>query len=355
MRVRCARRSVLALAALLLAVTGCRQDPERQHARLQVFGGEADIELAGVDPAQARIALDRLTAEFRHLHRDWHAWEPGALTALNQAIARGERSTPPASIRDLILRSQPLSIRSDGLFDPAVGGLIALWGFHTEHFPIVQPMPDPARIEAWRAGRPSIADVVVEGDMVWSLNPAVQLDFGGISEGVAAESAAQLLAAQGIGNALLTLGSDYYALGDADGQPWRAAVRDPYGGILGEVELRDHEALFTSGNYEKFRQAPNGARWAHVLDPRTGQPVTGSAAAAVLHRDPVLADIATTALMVGGPARFASLLGSLQVRCALLLTEENEIIITAAMQARIALRREPVRLGPALGDAGACD
>lgn len=340
--------------ALGLLLAACRTEPQLQSETLYVFGGEATIDLHGVEPAQAQAALADLSERFNAWHRDWHAWDPGALTELNAAIARGERSTPPASIRDLILRSQPLSIRSDGLFDPAVGGLMALWGFHTSDFPVTKPLPTQAEIDAWRAQRPSIAEVVVEGETVWSHNPAVQLDFGGIAEGVAAEEAARVLAAHGVRNALLSLGGDLYALGDAGGRPWKVGIRDPYGGVLAGVELRDREALFTSGNYNKFREAPSGARWAHILDPRSGQAVHGSAAVAVLHPDPVLADIAATTLMVGGPARFAELIERLQVRCALLLTEENELIVTAAMQARIELQREPVRLGPPLGKPAPC-
>ena len=146
-----------------------------------MFGGEATIDLHGVPPERARAALAALSERFNAWHREWHAWEPGPLTELNAAIARGERSRPPASIRALVLRSQPLSIRSDGLFDPAIGGLMRLWGFHTSQFPIRSPLPTRAQIEAWRTRHPSIADVVVEGDVVWSHNPAVQLDFGGIA------------------------------------------------------------------------------------------------------------------------------------------------------------------------------
>ena len=348
-----ARRARVALACGML-LAGCQAEPPLQRETLYVFGGEATIDLQGVEPAQAQAALADLSQQFNAWHRDWHAWEPGALTELNAAIARGERSTPPASIRDLILRSQPLSIRSDGLFDPAVGGLMALWGFHTSDFPVTKPLPTRAEIDAWRARRPSIAEVVVEGDVVWSHNPAVQLDFGGIAEGVAAEEAARVLARHGVRNALLSLGGDIYALGDAGGRPWHVGIRDPYGGVLAGVALRDHEALFTSGNYNKFREAPSGARWAHILDPRSGQAVHGSAAVAVLHPDPVLADIAATTLMVGGPARFADLIDRLEVRCALLLTEENEMIVTAAMATRLEMQREPVRLGPPLGKPGPC-
>ena len=91
-----------------------------------------------------------------------------------------------------------------------------------------------------------------------------------------------------------------------------------------------------------------------MLDPRIGRPVRGTAAVAVLHRDPVLADIASTTLMAGGPARFAELVQRLGIHCAVLLTEENEMMITAAMDARLTLLREPVRLGEDVGTPGPC-
>lgn len=350
---RPARRVLGGLGALLILVA-CQREPQWQVETLSIFGGEAEIKLHGADAAQTRAALDEIVERFSQMHRDWHAWEPGALTRLNAALARGESASAPPSIVDLIRRSQALSISSDGLFDPAVGGLLRLWGFHTSTFPITAPLPTREQLDAWRQARPSIADVVLVGDQVSSLNPEVQLDFGGIAEGVAAEVAVEILREHQVHNALLTLGGDYYALGDAGGRPWSVGLRDPYGGVLADIELRDGEALFTSGNYNKFRNAPSGARWAHVLDPRSGQPVLGSAAVAVLHRDPVLADIATTALMIGGVARFAALSEQLKVRCALLVTEENELIVTAAMDARIRLRREPVRLGEPLGEPGEC-
>jgi thiamine biosynthesis lipoprotein len=345
--------TVLVLA-FLLAAGGCTREPEPLSESLFVFGGEATLEVRGVPEAQARPALAEIAAAFNTLHRDWHAWEPGALTELNAAFARGERSRPPASLRDLILRSQPLSIRSDGAFEPAIGELMQLWGFHTSEFPVTAPLPTRAQVDAWRARRPSVVDVVVEGDTVYSLNPAVQLDFGGIAEGVAVEVATTILERHRVRDALLSLGGDIYALGSAGRRPWRVAIRDPYGGALAELDLHDREALFSSGNYNKFREAPSGGRWSHILDPRTGQPVLGSSAVSVLHRDPVLADVAATALMVGGPARFADLSARLDVRCALLLTEENEMIVTAAMHARLRMRREPVMLGEPIGADGPC-
>ena len=83
-------------------------------------------------------------------------------------------------------------------------------------------------------------------------------------------------------------------------------------------------------------------------------PSRGVATVSVLHDDPLLADAAATALMVGGPARFSELLNRLDIRCALLMTEENELMVTAAMRQRLSLQRQPVPLGPPLGVAARC-
>ena len=43
------------------------------------------------------------------------------------------------------------------------------------------------------------------------------------------------------------------------------------GGIIGRLETGPDESVFTSGNYERFRQE-NEQRYPHILDPRTGWP-----------------------------------------------------------------------------------
>jgi thiamine biosynthesis lipoprotein len=341
-----------AALAATLALAACSHAPEPQTENLTVFGAEATLALRGATPSQAHEAAASVASHLDRFGRDWHPWQPGALVDINAAFARGESAPAPASIRDLVERSQTLAPRTEGLFDPAVGGLLQLWGFHTSQFPVTTPAPNDAQINAWLAGHASIAQVRTEGERIASNNRAVQLDFGGLAEGMAAEETARVLDQHGVHDALLALGDDLYAHGQ--GAPWPAEIRDPWGGVFATAQLQAPEALFTTGNYNKFREAPTGSRWPHVLDPRTGRPARGTAAVVVIHRDPVLADIAVTSLMVGGPARFAELVQRLDLHCALLLTEENELMITAAMEARLTLQRQPVRLGAPLGTPGPC-
>ncbi|TNJ33803.1 FAD:protein FMN transferase [Arenimonas terrae] len=340
-----------ALLVLLLAAA-CSRGPEPRLETLHVFGTATEVELRGAEPERAQAAIAEISAQLNQRHSEWHAWEPSELTRINAAFAAGESAHAPASVIDLVRRSKPLSDASEGLFDPAIGGLIRDWGFHTSQYPVQTPQPRADALARWRQERPRIGDVSIAGDRLSSRNPRVQLDFGAVAEGVAGELILDTLRRHGIEHALVSLGGDVVALGDGDGRPWTVAIRDPFGGVLGGVELGDGEALFSTGNYNKFRASPSGARWGHILDPRTGYPARGAAAVVVLHPDPVVADASATALFVAGPAGFERIARRMGLGCALMVTEENEMLVTAAMKARLQLLRDPVPLGDAL-DLGA--
>lgn len=328
-----------------MALVGCSNTPEPVREQFHVFGSIASIELRGVAREQAQAPLADISTRLAQLHRDWHPWQASPLTDLNAALAAGDSHEVPESIAALIERSRPLSEASDGLFDPTSGGLIAMWGFHTSEYPVRTPPPSAGAVRQWLELRPRLADITLEGRRVHSRSRTAQLDFGAIAEGSAAEQVLRILHEHGIAHALVDIGGDMVALGSRDGAAWRVSLRDPFGGILGGVGLRDGEALFSSGNYNKFRDAPDGGRWPHVLDLRTGYPATGAASVAVLHSDPVLADAAATALFAGGPAQFALLAERLRLGCAMMITDENELLVTRAMQSRLQLLRSPVTLG----------
>ena len=322
--------------------------PAPYREEVHVFGSTVEVEIRGMPVQSARAAMAEVSALLNQRESEWHGWNPSDVTRINAAFAAGQSAVAPASVIDLVQRSKPLSEASEGLFDPAVGGLVAAWGFHTSTYPVLTPAPRDESLAHWREQRPRITDVSVRGDRLQTDNRRVQLDFGAIAEGAAARDVVAILARHGVQHGLVNLGGDVVALGDGDGQPWRVAVRDPFGGILAGVDLRGGEALFSTGNYSKFRDSPAGARWSHILDPRTAHPARGASAVLVLHADPLLADAGATALFVAGPAGFERLVRRMGLACAAMVTEENEMLVTVALRARLDMLRDPVPLGQPL-------
>jgi thiamine biosynthesis lipoprotein len=307
-----------------------------------VFGSTAELQLpTGIDEARRSDALRALGTHWQQRERDWHAWEPSALTTFNDALAaKGEALAPPA-LQGLITRSRPLVRRSAHAFDPGIGRLVAAWGFHTSTYPIRTPSPDGAVLAEWAANPDSLD--ALHCDATWrctSTAPALRLDFNAMAEGLALEEGAAALRAIGVEHALMNLGGDVLALGDHHGASWRVGLDDGEGGVLGGVALHDGEAFMSSGRYAKYRESPDGERWPHLLDPRSGRPTVGARLSAVLHPDPVLADAAATALMVAGADGFEGTVRGMGLGCALLIDAEGRAWITAGMARRFEWQRD---------------
>lgn len=332
----------LAGEAFWRAESGRREEGREESRRetLYVFGTLVEIEIYGEPPEKADRAIAEIAREFDRLHVDWHAWRPGgALGRLNAAIAAGRSLEVDPELAGLLRRGQTLAAASGELFEPAIGGLIAAWGFHEDE-PPTGPAPSAAEIERWVRARPRMSDLVIEGTLVRSRNPMVRIDLGGFAKGAALDLAAARLRRLGVRNAVLNAGGDLNVLGAHGARPWRVAIRDPFAwGAVAAIELRPGEALYTSGNYERYLEQ-DGERFSHIIDPRTGRPVREIVSASVLGADGALADAAATALSVAGPEGWLETARAMGVEAALLIDAEGVIRMTPAMAARASLLRE---------------
>ncbi|GAB6042645.1 FAD:protein FMN transferase [Endothiovibrio diazotrophicus] len=321
-------------------VAGCSRPPEPYQERIYIFGTLVDLTIWGAPEEKAREAAATLARSFEKEHHEWHAWKPGALTDLNAAIARGEPHAVPDTLVPLLVQSKALYRASGGLFDPAIGGLIGLWGFHQDEPPHGEPPPPNEAIERWRAANPTMDDLTIDGNVVTSHNRAVQLDLGGFAKGYAVDRAIEALKSMGIGNAIVNAGGDLRAIGSKDGRPWRVGVRHPQGkGVLAAIEVTGDESVFTSGNYERYNEY-KGVRYAHILDPRTGMPVQGITSVTVIHDNGAEADAAATALVVAGVDKWWETARSMGIRYAMVVEENGTVHLNPAMRDRVTFTGE---------------
>lgn len=326
--------AVPVLAAVIATVVLLARPAVTVQGDYLAFGTRVWVRLHAPDQEAADRALDRIGALLVEDHRRWHAWEPSEVTRLNQALAAGHTQRVDADIASLIDAARVGYQRSDGLFNAAAGRLISAWGFHTSQYPVRSSAPAAEQLDALRTAQPGMPQVHVDDRRVVSADRReVQLDFNGLAEGYAAGQMRQLLREQGIRHGLIYVGGFVLAVGQDGAHPWQAGVRGPQG-LLATLDLHDGEALSSSGSYQR-RRSPEVGVGGHIIDPRSGQPERDSAGASVIAADPVLADMAATALMVAGPRGFDALTRRMQLRCALLIGSDGRVWVTRGMYPRL--------------------
>jgi thiamine biosynthesis lipoprotein len=296
--------------------------------------------IADVD-AGTRAVNDART-ELQRIGREWYPWAPdGELVRLNAALSAGQSATVSPELAQLLKRSQDYFRLSDGAFDPAIGGLVRLWGF--DSIDNAKPvLPTQKQLELWRKSHPTLADIQVAGNDVQSNRRDVTLDFGAIGKGYAVDRAMELLRARGIQHAMVNAGGNLRALGNNDTRAWRVAIRDPRAvRALAWLELHD-ESVSTSGDYERFFLA-GGKRVHHLLDPHTGSPAEHTIAVTVIANDATLADAASTALFVAGPDQWQSIARAMGVDQVLRVAADGHIQVTRKLQSRLQLPAAELR------------
>jgi len=181
---------------------------------------------------------------------------------------------------------------SKQLFDVTSGVLRRLWHFDKTEIPSKQDIAAVLPLIGWKK-------VQWNDQSIYLPRSGMQLDFGGIVKEYAADAAAGLFRQHGINHGIVELGGDIRVIGPLpDGQGWPVAIRDPRARdkVIAEFRLASG-ALATSGDYERF-QMIDGVRYSHLLNPKTGWPVSGLRAVSVIAEHCVVAgSVATIAML----------------------------------------------------------
>jgi thiamine biosynthesis lipoprotein len=180
-------------------------------------------------------------------------------------------------------------------FDPGIGSLVQAWDLRGTgripedsvllqarlHSGLVHFFPDSTARQVRRPDQSS-----------W-------IDAGGFGKGAALRAARDQLVRLGASGAILNFGGQVLVLGDTALVVEVAHPRHRFQPVAG-FRLTNASASTTSQS-ERFVEV-GGRRLGHVLDPRTGTPVPAWGSVTVVHPDPMIADILSTALFVMGPA-----------------------------------------------------
>jgi thiamine biosynthesis lipoprotein len=255
------------------------------------------LRLVGADETRLHAAAAAAVAEVRRIEAAYSRYRPDSVVGrLNALAGRGEPLDVDDEMLALLDFAGQLYTLSDGRFDATAGVLRRAWDFRAARVPSADEVSSILPLVGWPMVRRAGRRVELE-------RAGMELDFGGFGKEYAADRAAALLLSAGVAGGFVDLGGDLRLLGPrADGGPWRLGIRHPREthALLAEVDL-SRGALATSGDYERFFEA-GGRRYAHVLDARSGWPVTHWRSVSVVAPTCAAAGAVCTLAMLAGEA-----------------------------------------------------
>jgi len=276
-----------------------------------------EIALHGSNQPLLRAAAEEAFDEIDRWESLISIYRPTSDLARINARAAYEDVRVDRRVFRFLMESRQLSASTQGTFDMTAAPLFAAWGFIGGSGSVA----DPVRLQAARecVGWHHVHFDELQGSVRFD-RPGVMLDPGAIGKGYALDRAVGCLHEAGVQSALIHGGtSTVFAIGhppDAEGWtialPTIPAAHKP-GPIRTEM-LRD-QSLSVSAIWGKSF-ADNGLIRGHVIDPKTGNPVSRARMAMVIASTASESDALSTALLVLGPDGTSLLCNSFaSIRC----------------------------------------
>ena len=329
------RLFVYFLISLLL---GC-SDNKVHHAKDFIFGTLIDIKIYGESRIDAEKVTNEIFTEFHRLHKLLHPWEKSLITDINTAIS--ENKSIPINNNEIItiLRNvQLLETQTQNLFNPAIGKLIKLWGFHSNDYNH-KKIPNEQIIQELVSSTPSMQSIKIENGILKSNNENVQIDLGGYAKGYALDQAKKILIKNNVKNALINIGGNILAIGKYGKRDWVVGIQNPRKpNVIATIALKPGWAIGTSGDYQRYIMVDN-QRYSHLINPKTGYPENNTQSATILlpptKDSGTLSDVFSKPLFIIDKENKENMAKLLNIKYFLIIMDDDSILISKSLNKEI--------------------
>jgi thiamine biosynthesis lipoprotein len=263
------------LPLLALGLAACQPEPKQLYKfDRPLMHTRWDFSVVAASQAQASAAFEEAATEIERLDRSLAMWRPDSeLAAFNARAGQGPQTVSP-ELDEVMRLGQKTSQLSDGASDCSVGPLVQLWydSLQARRLPAQAALAEALKHVDYRK-------VTRTADGRWSEEAGMRYDLGSFAKGYVQDKAAAVFRRRGIKDFLMNAGGQVYAAGlKPDGSKWSVGIlnpRDPQK-MVAILPLTD-QSMSTSGDYEQYTII-RGKRYHHIMDPKTGWPVTNGVA-----------------------------------------------------------------------------
>jgi len=325
---------ILFFSLLLITLTACQPQNTAPIAKI-AFNFDTFISITLYDSSDEEL-LDSCFELANHYENIFSKTRPVSdVYRINKAQGTPVAVSPETI--ELLTIALNYSELTDGIVDPTIGGVSALWDFHNQDDTdnddnIAASCVPPSNADISDAiSHVNYKNIHIDGNTVTLTDPEAQIDLGFIAKGYIADKIKEYLIAEGISNAIINLGGNVLTIGPKpDGSPYTIGIQEPFeqsGTALTTLSIKD-KSVVTSGIYERYFYY-NNEFYHHILDTKTGYPVTTDLlGVSIISDSSTDGDALSTACLALGYDKSLELINSLENIEALFITTDGTIHTT---------------------------
>ena len=296
----------IAIAMIFLLIPFNKKEQPYTTNQGKVFGTFYNIIY---QQPQGKNLNDSIIKAFQEFDASLSTFNP---TSTISKINRNESDSTDYFFRKMYEEAQRVSSLTNGAFDITVAPLVNTWGFgfKQEVFPTQTTIDSILQYVGYKK-------ISLKNNFLQKQDSRIQIDASAIAKGFSVDIVANLLEKNGCENFLVDIGGEIVAKGkNPKGEKWTIGINKPtespiQTGEIQSVLYSNDIAMATSGNYRQFYYK-DGKKYAHTIDPKTGQPVQHQLLSATIVAPTCMtADAFATACMVMGTEKSIALCDSI--------------------------------------------
>ncbi|MDO6604840.1 FAD:protein FMN transferase [Arenibacter palladensis] len=290
---------------------------------VNLMGDKFDITVVADNEEIGYINIEEAVSEIKRIEKLISSWDEESETSKINKNAGIKPVKVSVELYKLIERANQISEITNGAFDITFAGLDKIWQFDGSMK--YKPTKEEIKQSVSKVGYKKII-LNEEDHTVFLQLKGMKIGLGGIAKGYAVDMAKELLVGKQVRAGVINASGDLTTWGTkATGEKWLIGIANPLSKdkIFSWLPVLE-SSVATSESYDKYITF-DGRKYSHILDPRTGNPISGINSVSVFSKTAELSDALATAIFVLGVDSGMALINQLKGTEAIIVDDNNKM------------------------------
>ena len=306
------KKSLITYAILLIIALFCLSCSNEKYYNAEIKGNTmGTFYLIKVIDVPVEIKTKKIELEIKKslikVNKILSNWDEESEISIINKIDKTQAIKISDELNEVFKTAKEINIKSNGFFDLTLDPIIELWGFGYKGKQMeIIPTNKQIKKALSSIGQKSFLKNDFANNEITKKNKNLKINLSSIGKGYGIDLIGKKLDQLGIKNYIINIGGDILTKGyNSKKENWVIGIENPNlkEKLIKEIVNITNKGLATSGDYKNFF-TKNGNRYSHIINPKTGKPITHSTkSVTVIHENSIKADGWATAFLVLGSSQ----------------------------------------------------